>query len=328
MKNKRAGRIILTGLSAILCAVLLCTALCEGGSNILKNTEQTGYTTAVPTAYNAPSEHAGTVVRVDYESEDYLRNNVPVTKTAYVYLPYGYDENDTSTRYDIIYLMHGWGGAAGEYFYMGDSMIKNMLDNMIDSDEIKPVIAVSATFYNPNSATGFGASEDALRVFHNDFTNYLMPAIEGRFHTYAASASLEDLAASRDHRAFGGFSLGSVTTWMEFCFDTDYIRYFLPMSGSCWYYGTYGDFQIEKNVDHVQQLVQDNDLNERGYFIYHAVGTQDSVKSQSIMMAEEMLGREGVFPPENYVFYQKQGGYHDFNAVQEFMFNALPLFFG
>ena len=50
MKNKRAGRIILTGLSAILCAVLLCTALCEGGSNILKNTEQTGYTTAVPTA--------------------------------------------------------------------------------------------------------------------------------------------------------------------------------------------------------------------------------------------------------------------------------------
>ena len=36
----------------------------------------------------------------------------------------------------------------------------------------------------------------------------------------------------------------------------------------------------------------------------------------------------GVFPPEHYVFYQKAGGHHDFDAVQEFMFNALPLFFG
>ena len=154
-----------------------------------------------------------------------------------------------------------------------------------------------------------------------------MPAIEGTFHTYAASTSPEDLAAARDHRAFGGFSLGSVTTWMEFCHDTDYIRYFLPMSGSSWYYGTYGDFQTVRNVDYVQQIVEENGLNERGYFIYHVVGTEDVVKSQTLMMADEMLSRDGVFPPEHYVFYQKAGGHHDFDAVQEFMFNALPLFF-
>ena len=153
-----------------------------------------------------------------------------------------------------------------------------------------------------------------------------MPTVEGKFHTYAASTSDEDLKASRDHRAFGGFSLGSVTTWLEFCHDTDYIRYFLPMSGSSWYYGTYGDFQIERNVDFIEQLVQDNDLDERGYFIYHAVGTRDSVKSQSLMMADEILSRE-LFTPEHYVFYQKDGGYHDFNAVQEYLYNALPLFF-
>ena len=115
---------------------------------------------------------------------------------------------------------------------------------------------------------------------------------------------------------------------MEFCYDTDYIRYFLPMSGSSWYYGTYGDFQTVRNVDYVQQIVEENDLYERGYFIYHAVGTEDVVKSQTLMMAEEMLSRDGVFPPEHYVFYQKAGGHHDFDAVQEFMFNALPRFFG
>ena len=120
---------------------------------------------------------------------------------------------------------------------------------------------------------------------------------------------------------FGGFSLGSVTTWLQFCYDYDYIHYFLPMSGSCWYYGTYGDFQIKRNVDFIEQLVKDQNLEEKGYFIYHAVGTNDTVKSQSIDMAEEMLKRD-TFDKDHYVFYQKDGGYHDFYAVEEYLYNA------
>ena len=203
---------------------------------------------------------------------------------------------------------------------------KYVFDNLIANGDIPPLIIVSASFYNANSNTDFSSSIEEFRAFHLDFENHLMPAVEGQYHTWAASTSDEDLKASRDHRAFGGFSLGSVTTWLEFCHDTDYIRYFLPMSGSSWYYGTYGDFQIEKNVDFIEQLVRDNDLDERGYFIYHAVGTNDAVKSQSIDMAKEMLTRE-IFTPEHYVFYLKDGGYHDFNAVQEYLYNALPLFF-
>ena len=288
--------------------------------------EQTGYTAAVPSSYKTASDHPGTVTRLDYDSKDYVRDGAAIAKTAYVYTPYGYDENDEDTRYNIVYLMHGWGGHAGEYFEYTST--KNMFDHLIENGDIPPVIIVSATFYNENSDTGFSGSIAEFRQFHRDFEENLMPAVEGRFHTYAQSASDEDLKDSRDHRAFGGFSLGSVTTWLQFCYDTDYIRYFLPMSGSCWYYGTYGDFQIERNVDFIEQLVKDNDLERKGYFIYHAVGTQDAVKSQSIDMAEEMLDRSDVFTPEHYVFYQKKGGYHDFDAVQEYLYNALPLFFG
>ena len=287
--------------------------------------EQTGYTTAVPSSYKTASDHPGAVTRLDYDSKDYVGSGAAITKTAYVYTPYGYDENDEDTRYNIVYLMHGWGGHAGEYFEY--SSTKNMFDHLIENGEIPPIIIVSATFYNENSNTDFSSSIAEFRQFHRDFEENLMPAVEGRFHTYAKSASDEDLKASRDHRAFGGFSLGSVTTWLQFCYDTDYIRYFLPMSGSCWYYGTYGDFQIEKNVDFIEQLVKDKDLDERGYFIYHAVGTQDAVKSQSIDMAEEMLKRQDVFTPDHYMFHLKDGGYHDFDAVQEYLYNALPLFF-
>ena len=44
-------------------------------------------------------------------------------------------------------------------------------------------------------------------------------------------------------------------------------------------------------------------------------------------MADEMLSRS-TFTPDHYVFYQKDGGYHDLDAVQEYLYNALPLFFG
>ena len=242
-----------------------------------------------------PIEQAGTVTQITYDSKDFVRDESDITKTAYVYLPYGYDENDTETRYNICYLIHGWGGHAGEYFQYAN--ITDMLDNMIAKGDIPPTIFVSATFYNDNSDTGFSGSVAEFRQLHRDFEEYLMPAVEGQFHTYAESTSPDDLKASRDHRAFGGFSLGSVTTWLQFCYDSDYIRYFLPMSGSCWYYGGYGDFQIEKNVDFIQQLIQDNDLDERGYFIYHGVGTNDTVKSQSIDMAEEMLSRSDISRP-------------------------------
>ena len=299
-------------------------AVTEEKTNMTINIPQTGDTVAVPAEYTHAANEQGSVTRVDYDSEDYLRGGGAIKKTAYVYTPYGYDENDTETRYDILYLMHGWGGHAGEYFEVASQ--KNMFDNLIEKGEIKPIIIVSATFYNENSSTDFSSSISEFRQFHRDFEDHLMPTVEGMFHTYAKSTSADDLKASRDHRAFGGFSLGSVTTWLQFCYDYDYIHYFLPMSGSCWYYGTYGDFQIERNVDFIEQLVKDNDLDERGYFIYHAVGTQDAVKSQSIDMADEILTRQ-IFTPEHYVFYLKQGGYHDFNAVQEYLYNALPLFF-
>ena len=297
----------------------------SASADTVRDIEQTGHTAAVPAEYFKTAEHQGEVVRIEYESRDYVRDESAVTKEAYVYLPCGYDENDTDTRYDIVYLMHGGGGHAGEFFE--HDSIKQLIDNMIEKGDIEPTIFVSPSFYNDNSSDDHDSSVSELRVFYRDFEEHLMPAVEGRFRTYAESTSSDDLKASRHHRAFGGFSLGSVTTWMMFCYSYDYIEYFLPMSGSCWYYGGYGDFQTEKNVDFIEQLVNDNDLGKRGYFIYQAVGTNDTLKEQTVDMAKEMLSRSDVFTPDQYVFYQKESGQHDYYSAVEFMYNALPLFF-
>ncbi|MBQ2139326.1 MAG: hypothetical protein II432_07960, partial [Erysipelotrichaceae bacterium] len=99
--------------------------------------EQTGYTAAVPSSYKTASDHPGTVTRLDYDSKDYVGDESAITKTAYVYTPYGYDENDEDTRYNIVYLMHGWGGHADEYFeYISP---KNVFDHLIENSDIPPV---------------------------------------------------------------------------------------------------------------------------------------------------------------------------------------------
>lgn len=52
----------------------------------------------------------------DYDTRDYAEGaGATRTNTAYVYLPYGYDEN-TAQRYNVIYLVHGHYGTASTTF--------------------------------------------------------------------------------------------------------------------------------------------------------------------------------------------------------------------
>lgn len=174
------------------------------------------------------------------DSRDYTDASQPVLqKTAYVYLPYGYDEADQETRYNILYLMHGWTMTAGDFFDETRSGIVPMLDHMIESGDIPPLIVVCATFDAENQSQSFSRSVEELSVFHHDLRENLMPCVESRFHTYAEDVTPEAFQASRAHRAFGGFSLGAVTTWYQFIYNLDFIQYFLPMSSDCWIMGTY-----------------------------------------------------------------------------------------
>jgi len=45
----------------------------------------------------------------------------------------------------------------------------------------------------------------------------------------------QDWLLQRDHRMFGGFSMGGVTTWYQFCSSLKYVRYFYPASGSLYW---------------------------------------------------------------------------------------------
>ena len=281
------------------------------------NMFRTGWAQNVPVSYKFKSKERGNVEHIEYETIDYT-NNRKIIKQAEIYLPFGYDENE---KYNVFYLMHGWTGHAGDFFEY--SNILNILNNMILNNDIEPLIVVAATFDAENRGLGWSRSVEELEPFHLDFENALMPYVESHYSTYARSTSKEDLIASRDHRAFGGFSLGAIVTWYMFKHDLEYIKYYLPMSGDAWYVSTFGGLYYPKQtVDEIERIVGDFDDD---YFIAAFLGTNDARYDQVNNQMVEMLKRK-VFE-KNFAYYQVKDAFHDMNATDIDMYNGLQLFF-
>lgn len=280
----------------------------------------------IPQGYEQPAEHQGTLeelVYQTYESFSYEEHSRPIIKTAWVYVPYGYSEEE---KYNVFYLSHG--GWSNETTIMGtpDSphSFKHIMDHAIEDGRIRPLIIVLPT-YNNTSSSDSGSYSLALQLtdnFHNELVNDLIPAVESKYSTYAESTDAEGLAASRDHRGFGGFSMGSVNTWHTFQYCLDYFRYFLPMSGS-----------FTSDGEYMADIVRGSGHTAEDFFIFAASGTDDfaysAFKRQIIAMGNVADGtftlagdgREG-----NLLFLEREGYVHDGTASDEYTYNRLRFF--
>lgn len=280
----------------------------------------------IPDGYTRPAEHAGTLTKLTYdtwESFSYEQHSQKLTKEAWVYLPYGYTQEQ---KYNVMYLSHG--GWSDETTIMGTDInprpFKNVMDHAIEDGKIKPLIIVFPT-YNNTSESDSGNYSLALQLtdrFHNELINDLIPAVEGRYNTYAENTTPEGLAASRDHRGFGGFSMGSVNTWCTFRYCLDYFRYFMPMSGN---YGMNGEAMAE--------LVRSSGHTAEDFFIFSASGTNDfaysAFKSQIMSMADDSDVFFRLAKSEtdgNLSFLEREGYSHDGKASEEYTYNGLRFF--
>ena len=86
----------------------------------------------------------GTVERFEYDTFTYDEDqNKPLHKGAWVYLPCGYDN---SSRYNILYLLHGGGVTEDWWFKMFPDTV-TILDNMIADGICDPCIIVTPSYY-------------------------------------------------------------------------------------------------------------------------------------------------------------------------------------
>lgn len=298
--------------------------------NIVNNTENPiKYTETVPNDYLKPSEKQGVVRKITYETRNYVDGgDETITKPANVYLPYGYNEGDENKRYNIFYFMRGWTGNADEFFNFEDQAARNILDHLIENNKMEPTIVVAATFDEKNQSASFSRSVQELTVFHEELENELIPAIENQFHTYAETTDKKGQIASRDRRGFGGFSLGAVTTWYSYIYNLDSFRYFLPMSGDSWIIEQYGGrTEPQETAHYIEKVARDSPYGKEGFFVYAATGTNDAVFDQVDGQMQAMLKMTDTFTEDNFVYRLKKDGYHDFEAVYEYLYNGLPVFF-
>lgn len=277
----------------------------------------------IPEDYFQPASEQGSVERLDYqtyESMSYEDRTTQLTKTAYVYLPYGYS---AETPYNVLYLMHG--GWSNETTYLGTPEdpheLKHVLDHAIQDKNMPPVIVVCPTYNNtsPEDSADYGLALRLTDNYHNELANDLIPAVEEKYSTYAEGTSAQELRESRSHRAFAGFSMGSVTTWHTFQYCMDYFRYFLPSSGNLTSDGAY-----------MESLVTDAGYGPKDFFIYAMSGTEDFAYAAFTDQIQSMLdAQDGIFidavneKDGNLAYRVQEGNAHDGNAALQYIYNGL-----
>ena len=313
--------------SCTACSESAEAATAAGDNDAPTNGEfQIHYTTPVPSEFFQAASQQGTVEVLWYDSKDYTSSARPATrKPAYVYLPYGYD---ATQQYDIIYLLHGWTGTAEQYFGLSSwPQMKNIFDNLIQRGLTKPFIAVSPTWDKDNQPKDWGESTREAAVFSQEYVNDLIPAVETHYSTYLESPTEAGILASRQHRAIGGFSLGSITTWYVFEQAFPYSKWYLPMSGDNWSQGMYGgQYYPDETAQFLADLVGKSPY-KNDFYVWYACGTEDVRLPQSHNQALAMAKLTDTFNSSNFSYHMKEGGRHDFNAVWEFCYHALQFFF-
>lgn len=277
----------------------------------------------------------GTITRITYKTTN--KDGQIRDKYANVYLPYGYDANNKQKKYNILYLMHGGGGSPDAW--LDCCKIKNMLDYEFEQKHVEPFIVVFPTFYK-ELINRIGGKVDGeaeafnVRFFQKEVATELLPAVEGAVNSYAENVSLEGLVASRSHRAFGGFSMGSCTTWYVLMDNAKYFSKYVPLSGDCWIHGIRGGADHpDETAKAIYDAVKAQELTAADIKIFAATGTKDPAYTamgpqiEAMKKLPELFRFDEDMEKGNFHFLLMEDGVHAYETVYDYVYNYLPYLF-
>lgn len=294
MKKKR----IATFLTSVIAAGAIVTAC---GNNSGQNSSDSS--SAATTNSTNGSRTQKITYKTRYKGRTY-------NKRALVYLPANYNANQ---KHDVFYLLHGStevNNGVSQLYREGN--FKRTLDNLNRSGRLKNTIVVFPTYYpSPRQVSSSYYDDNPLnrRFAKTELMNDLVPAVEKRYKTYAKNTTKKQLQRSRNHRAFGGFSMGSITTWYVFQYDLPYFKYYMPMAGDSWTVTSDGGSSEPERI--AQVLANSVRRNPNLKFkIMTGVGSNDGT-SGSMEPQIRAMWRLPQFDRDNLEYYIQPGGGHD-----------------
>ena len=183
---------------------------------------------------------------------------------------------------------------------------------MIMNGELEPMIVVTPTFNKTEAGK-----------FYDEFRRSVVPFVEKKYSTYAdKDVSEANLKATRMHRAYGGFSMGGLSTWCVADHDMDIVGYFMPLSGNNWE----GMNTLTKEIDSLG-------LKKNQYFIFAATGSDDIAYPNMLPEMNDLKTRSKYFTytsdfsQGNLYWLVAQGKTHWWGFVRHYVYDALPYFF-
>ena len=186
------------------------------------------------------SEKAGNLDHVWYWS-----GTPEMYRRMYVYTPFGYDPNDKSKLYPVLYLLHGGGGDEDAWSTLGRTC--QILDNLIARGEANPMLVVM-----PN---GNPTQRAARTLMVPDKTD--VPQGNGSFDNYASLPadiipyieSHYNVIKDRSGRALAGLSMGGGQTFYTGFRNVDkFSALGMFSSGLLGSLGSIGQFDAEKEM--------------------------------------------------------------------------------
>ena len=293
-------------LLAVLAMILSAGAAAEGMDGF-------EFADTIPAACQQTVKNGGTVHAIEYPSRDYTGDGAEITKKALVYLPPQYSEDET---YDLLVLCHGIGGNEKEWgFNKLPSTAKSMIDNLILNGEIRPLIIVMPNGRSTANFTNTSMNNaESFKHFGQEIRNDLLPYIDAHYATYG-SKTPDDLAASREHRAMAGLSMGGMQTInIGLCECLDLFSAFGAFSAAPTSYDS------KKIAKHLEAFP---DLDIR--YFYSICGKQDDIAYGAASAAAKNLPDYTDRLTEANWYWQERTGAHNFTIWNLGLYNFVRI---
>jgi enterochelin esterase-like enzyme len=243
---------------------------------------------------------------------------------ALVYLPPGYDE-ETKTRYPVLYLQHG--GGEDETGWIRQGRANFILDNLIAAGSSKPMIVVMAYGYARRAGvpapdlTGrpFSSPEwrkamsDMMAAFDADVTEALIPFIDSTFRTIA----------DRDHRAMAGLSMGGMQTFEVTLNHLDLFSHIGGFSGGLGRL-MLGDQALDVKTVYDGVFADPAAFAKRVHLLWLGVGTDEPERMRAgIRRLHASLEEAGI----KHVYYESPGTDHEWQTWRRDLKDFAPRLF-
>jgi S-formylglutathione hydrolase FrmB len=139
-----------------------------------------------------PTISEGTLEEITIPASDPLIGS----KGALVYLPPGYSPDDTTERYPVVYLLHGFGGTYR--FWQDVEDIKEIADYLISTGEIEPMIIVLPDGYNALGGSFYTNSsyfnQSVFGLYEDYIVNDVVGYIDSHYNTDTTKRAIDGIS--------------------------------------------------------------------------------------------------------------------------------------